>query len=104
MSENTSSPHDPSQEEQPEQEGTFVGGSFGDPDHQAPDQQPEGEDLTTAQEQAAEQEDASILAGAPEAPSTDEFVEAAGQESPSGQGDVEGITGEPAPGDRNEPV
>lgn len=98
MSETTSSP----QPDDDQQEGTFVGGSFGFPDDSAREGSREDspEQPTTAQQIEAEEE---ALAGAPAEPATtDEFIT-----EPSGEdetGDVEGITAEPAPGDRNEPV
>lgn len=93
MSETTSTPaHQP--EDDP---GTFVGGSFGTADNAE-------DDLTTAQQIEAEQEDPAGFVE-PDAPTTpQEFVTEPSDADTFAAPDVEGIATEEAPGDRNEPV
>lgn len=96
MSETTSTPaHQP--EDDP---GTFVGGSFGTADNAE-------DDLTTAQQIEAEQEDPAGFvepdAGEVPAEVQEQVSEPAGA-SEALAADVEGIATEEAPGDRNEPV
>ena len=96
MSETTSSPQPDDQ-----QEGTFVGGSFGSPGDEARQEDPDhgsARQSTTAQQMEAEEEGDALAAP----PATEEFISGPSDEGRGG--DVEGITAEPAPGDRNEPV
>lgn len=97
MSQNPTSPEQPDSDE-----GTFVGGTFGRPG------EPGHDDLSTAQELDAEQ-GGSPLADLQQSAPAEEFaddVEAPSQAAgaASFDQDVEGTTGEPAPGERNEPV
>lgn len=96
MSETTNSPEP---DDQPE--GTFVGGSFGSPEDAARQEDPDHGSprrSTTAQQLEAEEDSGALAAP----PATEEFISAPSDEGQGG--DVEGITAEPAPGDRNEPV
>lgn len=93
MSETTSTPaHQP--EDDP---GTFVGGSFGTADNAE-------DDLTTAQQIEAEQEDPAGFVEPDPATTAQEFVTEPSDADTFAAPDVEGTSTEPSPGERNEPV
>lgn len=89
-------PASPEQPEQPE-EGHFVGGDFGASDNA------EDEQLSTAQEVEGEQDRPAFLADPLQNPADPEFLTQT-SEPGSPDTDVEGISTEPSPGERNEPV
>lgn len=96
MSENTAWFDKDKGDEKGEEDGNFVGGSFGKPSLK------DSDEPTTAQEVEQEAQDPT-LAAAPAPAEVEESIEDTGG-STFAAADVEGTTSEQAPGERNEPV